>query len=534
MSEFQSSESAINNNSHETIIPVISEVEIENAIQNKDLIKNAYIQLHTDTDASAKIPKDVLYNPEYQFGVLDIETANTPCIKEPQIIIISLDISASMSELCKDRRTQMDHAIHTAKNVISAIAKIEDSNVSIIVYAFDDFVDKIIPITKITQDNVSNLESMLDNCKPRGSTNIEKALKNAQTVISTLKITDPLCHITHIFLTDGQATAGESNSHVLSNYVDSSIRNTFVGYGINHSSALLERLSSHKTGAYVFVDAIENTGLVFGDIVYGILYTAIVDITIESENCELYNFEEDTWSTRLELPYLLSESRKTFHIRSKTPSSLNVKIYGKNALIEASTENEDVFEDVGGVMPDLEDSFTNLDKYMFRQRTLELLFKAKQVRNSSHSVTEMKKELDTFLNIMREYMNQHDLKSDPFYQTLCEDINITSKTILADTNTFEMYSNARQHSQGRQGSYNVSLPPTQTQPMHNNLPPCGFLRRQNCNVSYMDNDNDTYQESYNEDDDQDQTQPLDITPAPINRSYTSERQRTIMREVSQI
>jgi hypothetical protein len=528
MSEF---ESVINNNPDETIIPVISEIDDE----NKDLIKNAYIQLHTDTDASAKIPKDVLYNPEYQFGVLDIETANTPCIKEPQVIIISLDISASMSDLCKDGRTQMQHAIHTAKNVISAIARIEDSNVSIIVYAFDDFVDKIIPMTKIIQDNVSILESMLDTCKPRGSTNIEKALKNAVTVISTLKSSDPLCHITHIFLTDGQATAGESNSHVLSNYVDSSVRNTFVGYGRNHSSALLERLSSHKTGAYVFVDSIENTGLVFGDIVYGILYTSIVDITIEAENCELYNFEEDTWSTRLELPYLLSESRKTFHIRSKTPSTLNVKIYGKNALIEASSENEYVFEDVCGVMPDLEDSFTNLDKYMFRQRTLELLFKAKKVFDVTLNVDGMKRDLEAFLKIMREYMAQHDLISDSFYQTLCEDINITSKTILADTNTFEMYSTARQHSQGRQGSYNVSLPPTQTQPMHNNLPPCGFLRRQNCNVSYMYNDNETYQDSYNEDDDQYQIQTQDIfeTPAPINRSYTSERQRTIMREVSQ-
>lgn len=539
MSEFKSLDSENININTDNESPISS---IEN-YDSSSLIRIACIQIHTDTDASLQIPKDVLYNQEYHFGILDIETANTPCIREPQIIIFSIDISASMSDLCKDNRTQMQHAIHTAKNVITAISKIEDANVSIIVYAFDDYVEKIINLTKITSDNVSNLHTMLENCKPRGSTNIEKALQNAVNVISSLKTTEPLSHISHIFLTDGQATVGEYNSEVLYRYVDSSIRNIFIGYGVNHSYTLLNLLASHKNGSYVFVDDIENTGIVFGDIVYGILYKSIVDIRFEAENCELYNFVKDTWDTQLELPYLLSESKKTYHVRTKTPAIMNVKIYGKNALFDASPETKDVFEDVGGVMPDLQDSLTNLDKYMFRQRTLELIFKSKEIRTKTSFVGEIKKELILFLKIMQEYMNQHDLKTDTFYQTLCDDIKITSKTIDAGGNTFDMYSTARQHSQGRQGSYNVSLPPNQNQPGRN-FNTGGVVRRQNCNVStYYDNEMDE-QETYKDDcepddcdydlDQENQTQTYEtITPTPVNRTYTSERQRTLMSDISQ-
>jgi hypothetical protein len=55
---------------------------------------------------------------------------------------------------------------------------------------------------------------------------------------------------------------------------------------------------------------------------------------------------------------------------------------------------------------------------------------------------------------MRKYMRENDLVDDPFMKVLCDDIIITFQTIGTQRSNY--YSSARQSSQGRQRTYNVT------------------------------------------------------------------------------
>jgi phage host-nuclease inhibitor protein Gam len=104
----------------------------------------------------------------------------------------------------------------------------------------------------------------------------------------------------------------------------------------------------------------------------------------------------------------------------------------------------------------------------------------------------LKKNIQDHLKNMQEYMKENQLECDDFMKTLCEDMNISYKAL--NTTQSIMYVGARQHSQGRQRSYNVSQ---------------------------MDNDSDS---DNIDNDNNDKT---------MNMSYTTPRQAKIMRDVSQ-
>jgi hypothetical protein len=159
----------------------------------KSLINFAVITLHTDK--SKPSPISLFQDETYEFGVLDIEINETTCVKRKQVFLFSIDMSASMQDICKDGRSQMNHAVFTSKNAISTIANIEGVDASIVVDCFDSSIVKVIQNTTISYDNESKLHYMLENkCIPRGSTNIELALKNAKNVIVKF------IHIINIFL----------------------------------------------------------------------------------------------------------------------------------------------------------------------------------------------------------------------------------------------------------------------------------------------------------------------------------------------
>ena len=83
-----------------------------------------------------------------------------------------------------------------------------------------------------------------------------------------------------------------------------------------------------------------------------------------------------------------------------------------------------------------------------------------------------KLELKIFMNLMIEYMREHNMESDSIMKMLCDDIFIIYKT--CGKSIANMYSYARQTSQGNQHSYTVSIEPAQDYDNFNidELPPC--------------------------------------------------------------
>jgi hypothetical protein len=150
---------------------------------------------------------------------------------------------------------------------------------------------------------------------------------------------------------------------------------------------------------------------------------------------------------------------------------LNCKNNDNNLLFQANIINS----------PDTDHTI-----YLFRQRTLQLLFNVKEIQtklfnareestgirifnkenkfNYNLRVNETKKQeiklkdqLRLFLDEIKKYMSDNDLNDNKILKNLCDDIYICYKTI--GTKYGNMYTTARQVSQATQRCYTVSNTP---------------------------------------------------------------------------
>jgi len=501
--------------------------------------------------------------PPLYFGILEIHVNDTPMVTQPNEILISSDMSGSMDDLCKDGRTKMQHSAHTAKNIISVLGKNADKSTNYFkLSGFDDKVEEIVPRQKVTEEGVAKMrDTISQKMYSRGGTNIEAALTSAQLEIAERQQIEPMHRQIHIMMTDGEATVGRSDTSTLQELVSSNYTNIFVGYGESHNATLLQTLAKTSNGEYYFIGKIEEAGLVFGEIVHGILYRALYNITITMIDSEIYDYSTNAWVTSLTVTSINSEAKKTYHVRTHNPYNINAVITATSALhMDMESQAPIQIEEEVDVLPTLleSDSETgnltmmhpDLTKYMLRQRTQELLFKAHNeslqtstdqdkyqmhqhlppprlnaglprpglaeddVFDETQQLSPrqaVKRELQQFLTFLTQYIMENGLLDDDFHKTLCEDIRVVLQTY--DTPTAAMYSASRQHTQGRELSYTCSAPEDDT----NSYAP---LRRQNAVNGLAE-------------DDEDEDGPASRRLVPqMSRTNTTVRQASIMREVS--
>jgi len=437
---------------------------------------------------------EVEVDAEYQFGILKLNIrGEIPIIKKHVHIIFQIDCSASMSDRCRDGRTKMHHILHTLENMLYLFYEKPGTDVSIHIQTFNTtVVDVVTNVPNIKKANIEEIVQKVQSIRPNGSTNIELALQSSATHIESYKQNSIHKNedIIHIFLTDGEITVGETNSDILKSLVIDSenITNIFIGYGLEHDSRLLSLLGNGVKNEYRFIDALEKAGLVYGEIVHGILFKAIEDVSIIAENAELYDFETNLWFTTLEVGNLLSEQKKIFHIRTKTKNETNVKVFGRTIVQTRPFENLTGKKELQVEVTIGKTSDENLTQYIFRQRTQELLYKARKlsekkiekiIENPIKSYNnwdnnlynkldnnlynkldkdkekeKVKKELKSFFDLLVQYTKTNNLENDAFIKMLCDDIYITYK--ILGTNYANMFTCSRQITQGRQYIYTCS------------------------------------------------------------------------------
>ena len=364
----------------------------------------------------------------------------------------------------------MQHIIHTIKNMILYF-KENSIKAFITINAFDDKIYNIIKRTNITDQNFAGIISNVDKILTRCNTNIEKALEYARENIAQIKTQFSDHNISHIFMTDGEATAGKSNPEFLSTIIDTSVTNVFIGFGIYHDTTLLNTLGSGTNSAYYFIDKLENCGIVYGEVLHSILYKLLYEVTISLQNGLIYDFKNNVWVSSLFIGEIVSESNKFYHIASQNPTECIISFTGKSI-----SDFTDVSFSIIGEQTD-----SDLTKFVYRQRTLQHLFKVNEFlkrKNSlndnhtnslfifpcqveSEAVKEEKKHLKTsllsFITEMKQFMTDNQLTNDAFMKNLCDDIYICYKTF--ETKFGAMYVGARQTSQGTQRAYTVSHTP---------------------------------------------------------------------------
>jgi hypothetical protein len=466
-------------------------------IMCQPIIHNATLKFH-----NSEIPHPIhILEPDYTFGILDINIrSGIPINKKHIHLFFNIDTSSSMNEICRDERTKMKHIHYTLQNMLKIFYDNRECNISIHIQSFDVNITTIIKNDSNIRDiNFEELTTIINKIIPCGSTNIELALQSATEEIDTYHNLHTEHEIVHILLTDGDITSGSEDHEYLQKLVPNHCSNIFIGYGIDHDSVLLSMLSAKKGNEYRFVDALENAGLVYGEIIHGILYRAIEDVTLTGNNIEFYNYQLNKWDITLEIGNLLSEQTKTYHVRSKNTNDAVVSIYGTTIIKTHQFQPINFYEKQIDVRPIYSFQITNdLSIYIFRQRTQELLYESKKksefkidyytpkdiLAHKQKLINELKDKLKEFQRTMIHFMKDKNMENNSLMQMLCDDIYIAYTTL--GTSLGSMYTCARHTSNGRQQAYICSA--TYTEDIYNNrlkTPQITPLKRQT-NITSID------------------------------------------------
>ena len=406
-------------------------------------------------------------------------------------IFAQSDVSGSMSDICKDGRSKMDHIIHIWTNIIHYIADHPEYNVSLQLRGFDSNIHPYIDLTKITKENAVQLIKDVNNMRPMNTTNIELALTDFATASRE--------RVYSLLMTDGDVTAGEKNINKLASIMQPNSQFAAVAFGTNHNAQLLNTLGAIGPNASNWlVSDLEHSSLVYAEILAKWLHQQLDDVELFIENGLLYDWTTNTWTTTLRLGSLSAEDKKYFHVKSETPHDVKITVRGINI------HTKEAFSDDVDLLPELIESETgmpleiDLTKDIFRLRTQELMFEAKNLsptaprfndippppalKRHSHddldlllslslppqpqpvlkrekrivpstqdtvmTVETMKEKLNDFKQIMEKYVNDNQLEEDEFLANLIEDMKM-SCTKIGKANQF-MYISARSNSQGRQ------------------------------------------------------------------------------------
>jgi len=395
-----------------------------------------------------------------KFGLLNLEAViSGPSNIEHELILV-IDNSGSMCDLCDgdNDKTQMDQAIHTLKNIVSYLEENQNIKANVTIFKFDDQFIKVVDRTNITEENFNSIEKLINRIRPCGGTDIGLALRKIKEYINELKTLYPTHQISHIFMTDGEVTTGEKKGHILKELIVRDVYNYFIGYGSKHDSRLLRTLSDFEKSSYHYIDAIEKSGFVFGEILHNITHKVLYNCEIAIENGVVYNYKTNLYTNKLYIGDIIAESNKVYHLFTDHPKSCFVHLQMPMEQLEIN-----IFQETEHTL--------NFVNYVFRHRTLTLLGEVKQCQekydNSPRykydlnyfgyeNITAIKPKMQELFDEMRLYMRNNDI-NDKFMKMLCDDIHIAMKTI--GTRYGEMCISSRQTSQGTQRIYTVNTTP---------------------------------------------------------------------------
>jgi hypothetical protein len=410
------------------------------------------IQIHSDTpECGLRVTEDGEY-----FGILNVKPEKRDMSQNKKFILFTVDRTGSMSD------GKMDYVKDTFKNMIKFIAN-QNADIYIQVNVFNTVVETCIESVLVTLENAEELIQKIGEIDANGTTSIDQALISASRTMTSYMTQNPAHSVYHVFMTDGEPTSGEKNTNRLVAMVSDQYPNAFIGFGFNHNSILLRKMSETNRGSYDFVDNMEHTGLVYGDILHNLMYPALTDVRIHIENGKLYDWKTNQWTNELFEHSLVCDMERNWHLKCTDLQQVSVKIFGK-----VHTEDEPFLVDTVYVMPPLMDIATgietrhvdDLSRFVFRHAVLEKLYLAKSdefqlsVFDRMDAIHDVKIEISELFSKLRKYMRDSDQTEDPMLRQLCDDLNITYRTM--GTSQGRIMAVARQTSQGRQQSRNVS------------------------------------------------------------------------------
>jgi hypothetical protein len=367
------------------------------------------------------------------------------------MLALNVDRSGSMESKAKDGHSSLQHTIHTTKNIIDYLGELKEETptlrLSILVNAFDD-KNTMIGCLEIGDKDTDDFIKKLEKLKPRGTTNISGAFEK-------IKENEQYCSAgnkAHILMTDGQPNAGKTSAEGI---VENSPggKQIMIGYGTGHDATLLQKMAELTDGSYHFVESIENAGMVYGEIIHGLLYVAVKDINVTVKGAEVYDFTKNEWGKSVKFTSFASEHTQSLILRSEWDSVEPVSIKRQWGEDDSTRGRADVFTSYNCTDGESKESGRNVgvEKQMFRQKAMDALFRA----NTSHDEkATLSAELLKLQTELKEFMVKNNLDDDAFMQKLVTDVYVAYKGIYSQNGA--AFIGSRLAAQGNQQAYDIN------------------------------------------------------------------------------
>lgn len=515
--------------------------EIFSSYQNQNQNKTMQTSLAL---VSSKKPTTIAHGDgEYNRGILNItipsilvEGENAVVRQKMRFIMyVSIDASGSMGETATRRgqapQTKMDFVHSTVKNMIEYIASQQDENPHaefyIAVVSFDSRASCAITPCLVTKENKDQLIEVVTNIRPGGGTNFEKCFQEVARLMSVeseyvkpdATISDEFTERMHIFLTDGANNEGNTRvSHLVAlltptfEIPQKPATQIMIGYGPDHDSAMLQNLCTHfPTSKQWFIDDVEKTGCIFGEILWSAMNAAYTDVVISS-NVELYDFVTMSWKNEMRIDNLIYDSSRTFFVRVpwnvdavvcdmvcfSTECAESTTHKTEKQFVYLPEPSEEV--EVGGVPAstaaineDVEKELWRLDTILTVNEALGFL-QSRRLMTYSESMNEKTRLMEVvtaFQGKFLAYITAKGLTEDPFMVQLADDLFVCISGLMS-VSVGERYVAARQASQIQQRSVTVNdITPLQSDilssmPMDANVRPVAHGYGYACDVEVDD------------------------------------------------
>ena len=391
--------------------------------------KSSFIEPHSESDEEDEDEKEEnKLVPLEHFGTFELELKKVQISSEKKTIHLMIDNSGSMDQKCSDGNTQLEQVLFVTERVLRFIEEnCPEGNISVSVKTFSTRVKTIFEATPVLSSNLDELIGKLKKIYSEDETDIGRALQKMHT-------TGPEQY--NIFLSDGDANQGIKHPVGLAECVDKNAINTFIGFGVGHNPRIFAALSNTKDSTYYFIATIEKSRNAYAEILERILYKCMDAVTIEVAGGKIYNYKTNTLESELYVGNMSGSMKKTFNLYSETPEDL-VIVVKSNGAVQQVVNFEGKYED--------------LQIAFYRQRTLELLYKATNGEKQNQYL--LKAEMKLVMNEINTYMKNNGMTENVQLKYLCNDIAIVYQTL--GTRDAFMYSCSRQASNGDERMHNV-------------------------------------------------------------------------------
>jgi len=401
------------------------------------------------------------------YGTIDLKAIKQSALSLNNLLLgFSVDRSGSMEVVSKDGKTLLQHAqsviINIARYLMDVHKENPDTKFAIKVVYFDNNLDEI-PLFKINWNSwTDDLDQFVENLtrfQPRGGTNIQKPLEYFKEY--GLLNTDGNHY--HILLTDGFPNVGFTSASDLQNSLPN-CNNMFVGFGPDHAVDLLTSLSNNSNGDYNFVNSAENAGMLYGELLHGILYNVANDITIKMKGGKLYNYKTKTWDSKLTFKQFATEHSQTLVFQSNWTSvephlfELHYTDYQGEKLSHYFSSNQSIrYNPTNG---ECKESSRNkhVERHMYRVKTMEYLHSAKQYSSRENAPRTLIEELEKFKIELDKFIKRNNYEDDLFMKNLQEDVRLCHKSLESVYRpAMRAFIQSRLSTHGRQAGFAVDI-----------------------------------------------------------------------------